>query len=233
MRRLLVLFFLLSPISALYAADSVDLLWQGSTYTPPFYLGRALWSNESAVTLAAVANIANFNPATLYYRWTKDGTVLGSRSGINKTSITFVDSVLSLPIEVKIDVRDGEDGKVLATNTITLTPTIPQILIFENNPFYGLMMNRAIANNLSLKEAEITLAAIPLFARVNNRRAEALDYTWRTNTGDVRNTSDATYRVPEGASGSSAITVRIENSGVLAQPLDKSFSITFGKQAGL
>src|SRR3989344_1173365 len=52
-------------------AQSVDLLWQGETYTPPFYKGKSLWSNQSRITFFAMTNGLG-NPANLSYKWTKN-----------------------------------------------------------------------------------------------------------------------------------------------------------------
>lgn len=234
MRRILVLTLLLATYyllpTTVLAVDSVDLLWQGDTYTPPFYEGRSLWSNQSQVKITAIAHTANFNPSTLYYRWKRNGTVLGSLSGINKTSLTLIDSVLSLPIEVTMDVRDGEDGKVLATETIFLTPVRPRLIVIEDNPLYGLMLHKVVGDTLVLKDREVSFSAIPFFSRVSTRTAPAMDYTWRTNAGDTRKGNRSTYRSPEGERGEAEISLEATNAGVLESPVGRSFSVKFGDQ---
>lgn len=227
MRKLLIISLLLAPIFAIQAEGEVDLLWQGEVYVPPFYQGRSLWSNESRITVTAVSNVPAFDPSTLYYRWSKDGKVLGNLSGINKHSLTFVDSILSLPIEIKVDLRDGEEGKVLGSSTLVVEPVQARLLIMSKSPLYGLMLNRAIVSEYSLTEPEVTFAAIPLFARVPIRTAPALAFTWSTNTGETRTGADVTYRIPEGARGESSITLRMKNAGVLVEPAPKSFLVKF------
>ena len=226
MRKSLLILFLV-PIFSLDAAGEVDLLWQGETYTPPFYDGRTLWSNETRVKVVAVSNISGFDPSTLYYRWTKDGIVLGSLSGVGKSSMVFVDSVLSLPIEVKVDLRDGEDGKVLGTQTVVLTPGNPRTIVVEKSPLYGYLFNKAVGSEFELKSEEVSFAAYPLFGQVTYKDAPALTYKWITNTGDTRTGSEVIYRVPEGASGSSSVNLKVTHSRVLVQPRDKSFVVRF------
>lgn len=229
MRRMivLILFIFLIP-TTLRAAGEVDLLWQGGTYTPPFYEGLPLWSNQSRITFTAISNLpASSNP---YYRWTKNGTVLGSMSGLGKKSIMFIDSILSLPIEVKIDLRDGEDGKVLGTASVTLNPIAPRLLILENNPLYGLMLNKAVGSEFPLSENEVTFSAFPLFSAVSTRFAPAFTYTWRTNDGDSRDGNSVTYRAPDSGSGSASVNLKAAHSIILAQPENKSFLIKFSNQ---
>jgi len=227
MRRiaLLILFLSILPVFSLKAEGEVDLLWQGEVYTPPFYEGRSLWTYQSRLSVTAMPNIPN--ASSLYYRWTKDGTVLGSLSGINKRSITFTDSVLSLPIEIKVDLRDGEDGPVLGSSTIELRAGAPRLLVVENNPLYGVLFNRAVDSEYLLSGDEVTFAALPMFTSVTFRAAPALALSWLTNSGDRREGAEVTYRKPEDTSGSSVVRLRMNNSNTLRQVPEKSFLIRF------
>lgn len=213
-------------------AQSIDLLWQGETYTPPFYEGRSLWSRESRLSVTALASVPGFSPQSLYYRWTRDGTVLGSLSGVGRSSLTFVASVLASEMEIKVDARDGEDGPVLASSTITLRPLFSRLLVVEDSPLYGLMLHKPVKSEFFLSQSEVSFSAIPLFARVTFRAAPAITYTWTTNTGDARTGNSATYRAPEGERGESVINLKAENTGIIEVPPKKSFLVKFGEQSG-
>lgn len=232
----LALIFLLSLIfivpNSSRAEGEVDILWQGETYTPPFYEGLPLWTNESRITFIAIPNLPNTDPSSLYYRWSKDGVVLGSLSGVNRRSLALSDTVLSLPIEVKVDIRDGEEGEILGTRVVTLSPTTAKVLVVENHPLYGLLFNKTISGTHSLTESEATFSAIPLFGNVTFRNAPALTYTWRTNTGEVSTGSKVTYRAPEDARGSSSVRLKVSSSRVLVQPKEVDFLIQFDNQQG-
>src|SRR5262245_18430252 len=82
---------------------TVDLLWQGEVYTPPFYLGRALWSGQSRLTVVAVPHVGSSAANSLVYRWTRDGEVLGNASGVGKRTLSFNDSVLSKATQIQLD----------------------------------------------------------------------------------------------------------------------------------
>src|SRR3989344_1441328 len=112
--RILLISCLLFFLPTLVSAQSVDLLWQGETYTPPFFEGRSLWSNQSRVTIVAVPQGLG-NASALNYRWTKNDTVLGSLSGVGKSLLSLKDTILSKPQTIKVEVVSGE--RVLASAT--------------------------------------------------------------------------------------------------------------------
>lgn len=229
MRKLLfsLLFSFLIPIFHLNAAQEVDILWQANTYTPPFYKGLPLWSNQSRITFVAIPNLPNINPSSLIYRWTQDGTVLGPSSGINKRSITIGDTVLSLPTEIRVDVFLEEGTEPLGSASVSLEPITTKLMVYENNPLYGLLLNKSITSEFEITEDEVTFAAIPLYANVSMRNAPSITYTWITNTGDTRSGPDITYRAPEEGSGSASITLGSKHSQTLIEPKKMNFLVKF------
>lgn len=206
---------------------TVDLLWQGETYTPPFYLGRALWSGQSRLTIVAVPHVDGYNASSLIYKWVRDGEVLGSASGAGKRTLAFNDSVLSRPVEIELNAYLPDGTTLGATARLNLAPVQPRLLVVEDSPLYGLILERAVRSTHALRGEEVTFAALPLFAPVSNRTTATQSYNWRTNTGDARTGATVTYRIPEGATGSSEITVRAENKNTLMQAPEKSFLVEF------
>jgi hypothetical protein len=220
---------LLAPL--LSHGAEVDLIWQGGTYTPPFYKGLSLWSKQSDLTLVAVPQGFN-KPSGLVYRWTLDGSVLGTVSGVGKDSLFLTDSILSKPRTIKIDIFSSDDT-LLATNSLTLTPGLPQILVYEDNPLYGLMLHHEIGANFALKESEVTLAAVPLYFSASSPLDPALNYEWRTNSGSLETKNTVTYRVLDGQKGNSQVSLHINNKNKLMQDVSRAFSVEFGQQNGL
>lgn len=222
--------FLITTLAILAAsshasAQEVDLLWQGDTYTPPFYEGRSMWSNQSQVTIQAIPNGLG-NRASLNYRWTKDGVVLGLVSGVGKSSLTFSDGVFSKPQQIKVEIV-GSDDVVRAESSIILSPTLPVLTVYEKNPLYGYMFHKEVDDTYKISGSEISFTAFPLFFTTPNRNSETLRHTWVTNSGEREVLGTVTYRTPEQTSGTSVIQTSLENSGVLMQRVNKTFAVEF------
>ncbi len=220
----LFLSLILSPSLAL--AQSVDILSQAETYTHPFYRGGAIWSYQSRITLIAVPQSLG-NPANLNYRWSRNGTVLGSLSGVGKNTHTFSDTVLSRTQNVKVEiVSSGED--VLAQNSLTLTPRAPGLHIYENNPLYGFMFHQEVSGIYPLKESEVTFTAFPTFFDAINLDDSSISYSWQSGDA-VENKSSVTYRVPGEGSGRASVSVSAKSSKRILETAGKGFLIQFGE----
>ncbi len=229
MLRILVLLLFLLPIQT-KALGEVDLIWEADTYTPPFYKGLPLWSKQSQIKFVAIENIPNKSPSTLIYRWSRDGKVIGSSSGVGQNTFTFSDSVLSLPTEIEIDVFEEEGQGSIGSASLVLRTIPSKSIVVEDNPLYGLMLNKAISGEFIIKEDESSFGAIPFFENVSARFAPAITYTWSTNTGDRRLGETVTYRAPEKGEGTASITLTTSNKKTLSEPTRNNFLIRFNKQ---
>lgn len=211
----------------------IDILWQGDSYTPPFYKGRSLWGAEGAVTLYAIPHVysngSKLNPSSLNYKWNRNGTVMKASSGIGKNFFTFSDSVLSKPQVITLEVYSGDT--VAARTTMMFTPSKPEVLVYERNPLYGFFFNQEAGNSYLLREREVSFSAFPYFASIKNRFGSLMEYEWRTNTQGFEKGNTVTYRTPENSSGSSNISIRAYHKEKIWQDSKKSFSIQFGSQS--
>lgn len=218
---------LISLFPIITFAQSVDILWQGETYTPPFYEGRALWSRQSLITLVAIPQGLG-NPSTLIYKWIQDGTVLGFSSGPGKNTLKIEDSLFSKPQVVKVEIVTAED-ELLADDELVLVPVNSQPLIYEKNPLLGYMFHREVGNEFRLKEGEATFSAFPFFSAPPLRDGTNLTYRWRTNSTDSGVGHTVTYRVPEGGGGSARVGLIISNSSKILPNLSRNFLVQFGE----
>jgi hypothetical protein len=227
-----ILFLLVSCFlildSAIAHAQSVDILWQGDSYVPPFYRGLKHWSTQSLITLVAIPQGLT-DTQYINYKWIRDGRVLGSLSGVGRNNLTFFDTVLSKTREIKVEIYDS-GGDFITGRSINLTPEMPQLVVYENNPLYGFMFHREIVGSYRLDGEEITFAAFPFFYTGKSRGDSALSYEWRTNSGGIDNTNSATYRVPKDASGTSQISVQATNANKILQDSSTGFIVEFGNQ---
>lgn len=227
MKRLLLLFIFLWTAPLISGAQTVDLLFQGKGYAPPFYQGRTLWGKQSNIVLLAVPQGLG-NPAALDYLWSKNGTVLGNISGVGKNSLVFSDSIFSKPVTIKVEIVRG-DEELLAEKSITLLPSSPLLAVYEKNPLYGFVFNRESASGFTLGNGEITLTAFPFFAASQSRVASSLKYSWKS--GSSEETKDSvTYRAPQGSSGSAMVTVDFSDTSLVLPAIKKSLLINFANE---
>lgn len=209
-------------------SSEVDLLMQGGSYVPPFFEGRPLWSRQSQLLITAIPHVSgnSSNPSSFTYKWIKDGTVLGSQSGAGKNTLVISDSVISMPIILEVDVYANRDTLVASAQK-TFIPSGVSMLVYENNPLYGFMFNRAVSSDFNMEDKEVTFAAFPLFFNTANRLDPNLTYAWKTSA-DKDDTPSVTYRAPE-SSGSSAVTTSITNESSILQRTSMKFNIQFGQ----
>ena len=226
MRRILFLSTIYFLLSTSAFAQSVDLLWQGDGYVPPFYKGRVMWSQQSKITLLAIPQDLG-NPADLNYKWVQNGTVLGSLSGVGKNTLTLSDTILSKSQTIRVEIV-SEENEALAQAFTTLTPVAPTLLVYENSPLYGLLSYRDLSGTYNLKEPEVTFEVIPLFFSASDRFSSDLKYIWKTNNQEVEEKSFVIYRAPENSRGSSSVSINVNHKNKILQTANKRFTVIFG-----
>jgi len=210
----------------------VDLLWQGKSYTPPFFKGRALWSNQGQIIFLAIPHTSSadgtpLKPSDLIYRWSKDGTVLSNLSGTGKSSITLTDSVLSLPQTITVEVM-SDTNTIVGSKSIRLASIAPSVLIYEDSPLYGPLFNREVGTNFILGSQEVSFSAFPLFFSTVSKSDSNISYSWGTNSASEQPGDRITFRAPDTGSGSSNISLKIDNISKILQSTQRSFLVQFG-----
>jgi hypothetical protein len=200
---------------------------RGHLCTPPFYSGRHLWTHGSRLTLLAIPDGSLGNASSLIYRWSQNGTVLGESSGAGKNSLSFYDSVLSLPQNISVDILTDQDT-VVATNSIGIQPREVSTLLYEDNPLIGLLLNKEVDGAYDLTDKEITFSAMPMFFSVQKRSDKRMNYTWSTNSGATNSGDHITLRSPSDSSGQAQVSVNVNNTASLFQTTSKNFLVKFG-----
>ena len=187
----------------------VDLVWESEGYTPPFYKGKSDFSFQNMLTFIAVPHITGSNgvetsPKNLIYKWKKNGSVIEDASGYGKNSYSVKGSVIARPIDVSVEVTNlSADTK--AIGSLFVTPKDPLVLLYEKNPFYG----KQVPNS------------------------PELIYKWSINGKVVNDNQSETieiFRQKEGTSGTSNISLSIENTDEILQLAKNIFQINFGEK---
>jgi hypothetical protein len=212
----------------------VDLLWEADTYTPPFYEGKALPSSRSGLRIVATPNFTSagglsLNPEDLIYTWERGSRVLGSLSGRGKNTLEIEAAQLYNQLLISVRV-ESVDGTLLAGNSVLVPALTPEVVLYEDHPTRGMLLERALPETFDLEEEEVTLTAIPFFFSTNERNESHMTYSWSVDGTNVApqtgNPSSITLR-PTGGSGRSSLSVDLRNQQSLLQIARSSLSINY------
>lgn len=209
---------------------SVDLVWEANSYVPPFYQGKALHSRQGSIKIIAmpefVKNGRRISPQNLIYKWSNSVETYQSQSGYGKNVIILNGSILGRDDEIEVLVTDPVNNLV-ANEFITISPTDPEVLFYENSPYYGHLFDTAVSS-FELKTAEAQVLAAPYyFSKESNG---GLSYDWQLNgfsIPELINSRTAIFKKPEGLSGQSNIFLRVNNNNRVLQEGDASLIMQF------
>jgi len=210
--------------SASWRPADVTLVWKTDGYTPPFYMGKALESYGSSFRVTAIPEFFTssgnrIDPKTLVYTWKKNGTIDPNQSGYGKDSFTGTQSsYVRGGDDINVEVSNN-DASIITGKTITISPGIPEILFYEDNPLYGVIYEKALGNTLNLESEEITIKAEPFHISTNDIFA-GLDLDWSINNSSVPSFKDKnkiTLRKAGEEGGESTIDLSIQHQTKILQ----------------
>lgn len=210
--------------------ESVDLLWEGETSVPPFYIGRPLPNAQSGVTVIAVPHIIVGKtelPANgLVYTWKQDGIPIKGSSGYGRSSVTLVPPTFGQPFVVSVHV-ETLGGTAAAEESVTITPQSPRLIVYEDAPLLGIRFEKTVPSAFRLGGDEISFSAFPVFAG----NPASLAYRWTLDgtpfSVDPARPGDVTFRKVGTESGSHPISVSFTNPGQFLEKAMTSFTLTF------
>lgn len=217
------------------APSSVTLIWEAAnSYTPPFYKGKAGFSYQSGARITAIPNItdssgAKISSKNLVYKWKKGGEILSDSSGYGKSSLDIPASNLADDISVDVEVSTTDSGRA-ATKHISIRQDDPQVLIYENNPLYGILFNKAATGDYSMKDQEMSFTAFPYSFNTYSKNSANIKYSWTMNDKSAFSSGDKSsiiLRREGDAKGQSKIFVGVQNAGRILQNATANFILDF------
>lgn len=219
-----------------FAPIDVDILWQANTYTPPFYKGKALFTPEANVTFIAVPNIImggkRVDPSDIVYNWKVNRTVDGENSGFGKNSYDYTGSIILKPTLIQAEVYAAANNAFKGLNGFTISHVFPQALVYEDNPTYGILFNKALRNQYTIKADEVQVSLVPYFFSTEGKN-ESVTYKWNLNNNplaipDFQNS--AIFRRKDDKKGSANINVTIGNPSKILQKAVANLGIVFNEK---
>jgi hypothetical protein len=217
---------------------SVDLIWEATGYTPPFYKGKTLFSHQDVIEFIALPHITNSNgveipPQNLVYTWTRNGTVVGDFSGYGKYTYSVQSSIVSRPLDIQVEVTSPNTDAVGSAEVVA-TPVDPTVLMYEKNPLYGIQFQKALADGTTLTGSkEINVIGEPYFFGTTDAHDASLSYNWNINGSTIDSDTTVTtrtFREPDNSNGgTSNISLTVNNSNQILQSATYGFNLTFSK----
>lgn len=215
----------------------VDLIYEAQTYAHPFFKGKRLFTSESVLNFIALPNFVTpsgnkIPEENLVYTWSINGTVQKAISGYGQNTFITQGGLIERPITVKVDVS-APNSTLTASQSVTLRSTVPEVLIYENNPLLGVVYENAILGNFLLKRFQVDFEAIPYFFDVVTKNDPSIEYTWFINR--TRITSKAPQenylllQNTENTDGSAIISATVSHTQNILQNAQNSIDLTFEK----
>ncbi len=172
-------------VTTTIAPVEIDILWSVNSYVHPFYKGRTLAGTNATVRAYALVRFANASGAlvpesNIIYTWYRNNTLLESRSGRGKSSISvpgpelFGTDILTVRAESVDKYYSGE-------SSATIKATDPNVLLYENHPLFGVLFHRAIVGPVNTMETEQKVTAVPYFSLTSTPNDSSLLYEWNVN----------------------------------------------------
>jgi len=228
----------IQEVEAFFIPSLVDLIYEASSYTPPFYKGKSLNPSQGMVRIIAMPELIRPTgekiPAqNVIYQWKKDGEAYQSASGLGKNTFTFSGTIPIRDVEIEV-IASSLAGDIYASKKLTIVNNSPKIIFYEDNPLYGIMFNRAIGNVVHMTEDEFKVKAFPYYMGVGYTGSPDLNYNWTINNALSENLdTDKTamiFRQESSGAGTASISLKIENLVKIFQFATNSFTLNFEKQ---
>ncbi len=179
---------------------------------PPLYPGGATIPPNGSVRMVAVPTFYSnsgvyIDPATLSYTWSVGGQTLIASSGIGQSSV-----VVSAPLpyrqeDVSVLVQN-QDGSLVASQSVALTPQNPLVQLYQKDPLMGIEYGHALSGQQTLSGVQTSFVAVPYGFSTDSGGPSIV---WSLN-GATAQTGDTITLQPQGAGqGSAALSAAVSD----------------------
>lgn len=217
--------------------NTLDVLWEADTYTPPFYKGKPLPSSQSSVRVTALPRFIDQNnlidASSIIYVWKKgyfkdqESSGFGKNAFVYKTGYTFNDDEITVTATT-------QDKSVSITKKIPIHIYEPKIVFFKNNPIEGIRYENALVDIFTYKENELTVHAVPFFFSLSDINNNSASFLWKLDGKSLainpENKAEFTLRKPEKGSGKYQLKLDINNMGYDLQTASKGLTLVYDNQ---
>ena len=165
--------------------SDIEVIWESvNGYTPPFYKGKSFPSSEGIIKVVAVPNIISpTSGKNVTYTWKNKDGALQDASGFNKNSYTFQNQAINGSESISV-LASSLDGQYNATKTVDIPIVEPKIIFYKKSPVDGILYNKALIDDVSMPEDEMTIVAEPYFLAYKGSE-DRFTYNWQINNEDI------------------------------------------------
>lgn len=217
--------------SIILAPQAVDLLYQPmESYVPPFYEGRALPGEGSAVKVIAIPSLIEngkrLSPSNLAYSWYVNGEYLDSASGAGKDTATILLDYLTSTTNVRVLVRSPQGSSAEKTVQITPHAVIPALYSYDD--ILGTNFTTMFTRRLEL-DAPITLSLQPYYLSNRLSLAKTATYEWFLDGLPLTPLEPTLLALTpkENSYGSKTISITVGNTKRLLQEVKADLEVIF------
>jgi len=215
----------------------VDIIFEPQSYTPYFYKGSPLFITQGTMKVLAIPTIfidgQKISDNNLTFIWMRNGVVDGNASGRGRNIFIFSGNGISDDTDIDVTVQD-DSKKVTAEKVASIFPANPKILMYEDSPLYGILLNRALTGTVDIgSKEEIDIVAFPYYFDVNTPDSSDLSMSWSINgknydTSGKKNTI-VLKQVSSSGSGSVNVSINIANNTRIFQSQSSGFILKYEK----
>lgn len=214
--------------------QDIDLLWEATdSYVPPFYKGKAIPAEQALVKFTAIPHFIEGGKEldrtkTAFY-WKRADKTVPSVSGFGKNSYLIILDYLTEGETIEVSAQ-AVGSSATAKRSVYITPTEPEILVYEANPLLGTLYGKSFTRGVKLGSSEITFVAEPFGFSGKSKIYSALEYLWTVNgevTDPNENPNRITVRTPEEGSGESLLKIQITSVDKILQEKSREIPLKF------
>lgn len=168
---------------------SVDIVWESTGYTHPFYEGRALPTRGAHIQAEAYPHIPNSAgsvlPRTqLNYQWFLNGIPVSRASGLGAFAATVPLNAFSGGSVLSVRVTTP-DKSIVTEKKVYIPVEEPRLNLYKVDPLLGVDFRNAISTGSRVGDSEATFTLIPYFLEVENLQSTQASVVWSVNGTSV------------------------------------------------
>lgn len=219
-----------------FSPSQVDLLWEAiDAYTPPFYKGKALPIQQSALRITAIPETLLLAPSDapkLVYYWDRNYQRDINKSGFGRQSFTLNGDPLIETEKITVMTNDRRENS-FATSTVTIPMDAykPKILFYQENEQGRILTHKALNSNGSVVGDTIKLSFHPLNMSTTQKNFTDMFVNWNINNEEQApqdfDHQNELHISTGGQAGTVPISVTLEGVSKLLQNHTEGINLSF------